>query len=967
MRKGIYIFFTFFLTIQAIGQSYDSQGIRVLWDQADNLALNKNDLKEMKISSSFISDGRQYIYLQQQYAGLEIENAIVSLVINDRHEILSIQHSLIRDLHLKVKNLEHQIISFDKAFSYSAAHLGLSSKESFIKSNHLRTKQNPNVAIYSKGIASKQEIPIKLMWILQDDLLTKVYKVGIYGLEGDHYWEVVVDAHSGTILHKNDRILHCNFDDPVHRSHASRQSDNPSVGGSNQIINIFENEHNDESETYNVYPLFVANPSKGERVIIENPADLLASPYGWHDIDGIHGADFVDTRGNNVYAQEDYNFNNAGGKRANGGDDLNFNFEIDFNQGPKSYVDASLTNLFYWVNLNHDIFYRYGFDETSGNFQYSNYDRGGVGFDQVYADAQDGSGQNNAQFLALEDGSPGRMEMFIWGNAQAVLSIPGDSKAAGNWKGSESGLQGGINTISRRGPQTGLLIQVIDDQGSSSEACSINPISNAESLEGNIALIDRGNCLFTEKIINAQVAGAIACVVCNNVSSGTFTMGGTNNQIKIPAMMLSRSDCDKIKRVLKSGISLEGTVQGSGLADNLDSALDNVIITHEYGHGISIRLTGGRNNANCLNNSEQMGEGWSDYFGLMLTTDWMSAKPEDRRPVGNWLLQQDDQASGIRPHPYSYSKSINPMTYGDIKRFSVPHGLGAVWCSMLWDMTWEIIKLEGKVSDDIYQGDGGNNIALRLVVEGLKLQNCTPGFLDGRDAILQADNLLYEGKHHFAIWKAFARRGLGVKADQGSSFSVSDGKSSNELPEAFISKAISFEAKDSLSSILLSWESIREIDNKAFRILRSEDKKIFKEIYSTPGLEFSFDTRFLNFEDRDVVDGKWYYYKLESQDYSFKTHFQGLDSAIIVITDNLSIFPNPSSGLMNLVVSRNIVDPVYFELFNTQGQLLRKWDFEDPQVLHSTFSLDISDQPKGTYFVKMTSSSENQIRKIVIK
>jgi len=42
----------------------------------------------------------------------------------------------------------------------------------------------------------------------------------------------------------------------------------------------------------------------------------------------------------------------------------------------------------------------------------------------------------------------------------------------------------------------------------------------------------------------------------------------------------------------------------------IDGDLDNGIIAHEYGHGISIRLTGGPSDSDCLNNSEQMGEGW---------------------------------------------------------------------------------------------------------------------------------------------------------------------------------------------------------------------------------------------------------------------------------------------------------------------------------------------------------------------
>jgi hypothetical protein len=69
---------------------------------------------------------------------------------------------------------------------------------------------------------------------------------------------------------------------------------------------------------------------------------------------------------------------------------------------------------------------------------------------------------------------------------------------------------------------------------------------------------------------------------------------------------------------------------------------------------------------------------------------------------------------------------------------------------------------------------GGNTIAMKLVTEGMKLQPCSPGFIDGRDAILQADELLYGGVHKCAIWEAFRRRGMGAFASQGSSGSVTD-------------------------------------------------------------------------------------------------------------------------------------------------------------------------------------------------
>ena len=62
----------------------------------------------------------------------------------------------------------------------------------------------------------------------------------------------------------------------------------------------------------------------------------------------------------------------------------------------------------------------------------------------------------------------------------------------------------------------------------------------------------------------------------------------------------------------------------NGGTPNRDGDVDNGIVVHEYGHGISNRFTGG-GSGSCLGNAEQMGEGWSDYYALMLTQDWATA------------------------------------------------------------------------------------------------------------------------------------------------------------------------------------------------------------------------------------------------------------------------------------------------------------------------------------------------------
>lgn len=81
---------------------------------------------------------------------------------------------------------------------------------------------------------------------------------------------------------------------------------------------------------------------------------------------------------------------------------------------PRSYINASIVQLFYTANTYHDLLYTLGFTESAGNFQWNNSAHGGRDKDYVILNAQDGSGFSNANFATPPDGIPGRMRMYIW-------------------------------------------------------------------------------------------------------------------------------------------------------------------------------------------------------------------------------------------------------------------------------------------------------------------------------------------------------------------------------------------------------------------------------------------------------------------------------------------------------------------------------------------------------------------------
>ena len=97
---------------------------------------------------------------------------------------------------------------------------------------------------------------------------------------------------------------------------------------------------------------------------------------------------------------------------------------------------------------------------------------------------------------------------------------------------------------------------------------------------------------------------------------------------------------------------------------NRDGSLDNAIVFHEYGHGISNRLTGDADQANCLGNLEArgMGEGWSDAFAMYLGRPATDTRNDDF-VIGAYAA---NRPQGIRSFPYSTSLKRNPLTYKDL-------------------------------------------------------------------------------------------------------------------------------------------------------------------------------------------------------------------------------------------------------------------------------------------------------------
>jgi len=753
--------------------------------------LTQNDISDLQVSNAFFSKKTKinHVYVNQAFQGIPVFNAISSVSIKDK-SVFYYANAFQSNIAAKINTIT-PTVSAQEAIVSAAAEYNLGAIGSI---NAINTSNNQYT--FSKGNISRSDIPVKLVYqTTNEGDLKLAWDLSIEALNGQNWYSVRVDATNGDILNMNDWVISCNFGEFGHTDHTGHSKTSNS-------FSLFKSETASmaaDGSQYNVFALPIESPNHGSIQLVTDPANLDASPYGWHDTDGIDGAEHTITRGNNVWASEDTAGNNSPGVSPDGGTSLSFNFPFNPNQQPIGYQNVSTTNLFYINNAMHDIWYKYGFDEASGNFQQNNYGNGGVGNDHVIAQSQDGQGVNNANFATPSEGFSPRMQMYLWdpsslGTPLTINSggtLVGDVFAAVPSTATGADGPGNITGPSAT-PVTANLTLVNDGSATPTEGCGA--LTNAGTVAGKIAVIYRGNCNFTQKIQNAQDAGAVGVIMVNHNNPTNdpdyatyITMYGvTNPPFTIPSISVSYADGIQLINALQNGDVINGTIVESP-AYQKDGSLDNSIVAHEYGHGISTRLTGGAGNSNCLYNREQMGEGWSDWFALMITMK-PTDTPEMGRGIATYSNSQGINGPGIRPARYSTDFAINNFTYeatndntflgndangNPVNWNDITHNIGFLWGTMLWDLTWKYVEKYG-FDPDVYNGTGGNNKAMQLVIDGLKGQPCGVGFVDGRDALLAADMATTGGEDQCLIWEVFANRGLGVNASQGSPATIND-------------------------------------------------------------------------------------------------------------------------------------------------------------------------------------------------
>jgi Zn-dependent metalloprotease len=348
----------------------DNNARNFLKRQAQLFALSDSGVAALKLNKEDTDRGTTFLDYSQTIGGIKVFEGEVKVAVNSSGEVLSVREGfLVNGQTVKLKPLVQEDEGIAKAFVYAGKTVSTTLAET-----EARATKTDAASFANPLSRTLEDVRSELNVVRVNDAARLAWHVYV-DVGPDEWYEMLVDAHTGELLLRHN-------------------------------LYVFEAQGT----------VYTEHPDAGARQLVSFVGDTtINTTAGWMGTSTV-------TTGNNVEAYLDTNADNApdannGTNLSNGhafAPDQNFTFPFSTTVDPRTQQAAVVTNLFYYNNIMHDFSYSLGFTESARNFQTNNYGRGGTGNDSVRAEAQDGSGTNNANFATPPDGQRPRMQQYLF-------------------------------------------------------------------------------------------------------------------------------------------------------------------------------------------------------------------------------------------------------------------------------------------------------------------------------------------------------------------------------------------------------------------------------------------------------------------------------------------------------------------------------------------------------------------------
>lgn len=295
-------------------------------------------------------------------------------------------------------------------------------------------------------------------------------------------------------------------------------------------------------------------------------------------------------------------------------------------------------------------------------------------------------------------------------------------------------------------------VMIADD----SLACA--PLTN--DLTGKIALVYRGTCNFSSKALAAQNAGAIACIIVNNIPGAPTAMGAgvDGASVTIPVIMITNVDGDAIHDAILAGDDVVAFIgEKNGYYDN-DLGFKIADVLRADASGVPSQLATNASEFNTTVGGWVFNYGQLDQTGITLNAKVNNGANVYDNTSTSFSLLAGDSAFITLPdfnlatYPAGVYTLTYAITYGNTDQYSLDNTIATEF--NIQDSIYALARLDAAGKPITTGGtqpspnDGSysacitfmNANASRIGVAGMHFSASinAPDSLDGREVLVSA-------------------------------------------------------------------------------------------------------------------------------------------------------------------------------------------------------------------------------------
>lgn len=169
-------------------------------------------------------------------------------------------------------------------------------------------------------------------------------------------------------------------------------------------------------------------------------------------------------------------------------------------------------------------------------------------------------------------------------------------------------------------------------------------------------------------------------------------------------------------------------------------------------------------------------------------------------------------------------------------------------------------------------------------------------------------------------------------------------------------------------STILTWVTVTETNNMRFEVQKSSDNfnyATFTELDGAGTKTTPSNYRAIDPEPYSEVT----YYRLKQVDFdgAYTYTHAIMVTTTVTISENelLTVYPNPSTGVINMKIETSIDYPTVIQVFDTRQSLVKEIKYDNSQGM-VVEAMDLTQLPKGIYMIRATQQTRRRTRKVLI-